>query len=132
MRAKQRDLSLKHQGHSLHREFASQKNTVMRNRSVFLLEETDPKEVLSCLEDDHHDQPLLLDERIMGWEPHSQKLDIRNSLFFQREIKAHEKRSLHGRLEPINTKNFDKCSTKDTISYLKNMLLLLRSSRETA
>jgi hypothetical protein len=68
----------------------------------------------------------------MGWEPHSQQLDIRNSLFFQREIKAHEKRPLQGRLEPINAKNFDKISTKDTINYLKNMLLLLRSSREAS
>jgi hypothetical protein len=107
MRAKQRNLSQKHQGHSLHRDFVTPKDTIVRNRSVLLLD-SDPKEGLSHLEDDYQQRPFRLDERIMGWEPHSPQADMRGCLFFQKEIKPHEKRPLQGRSEPINTRNFDK------------------------
>lgn len=105
MRAKQRNRSQKHQDHSLHRDFASAKDTIVRNRSFILLEDSRPKEELSRFEDD---RPFRLDDRIMGWEPHSPKADMRGCLFFQKEIRPHEKRPLQGRSEPINTKHFDK------------------------
>jgi hypothetical protein len=132
MREKKRNLSQKHQVKSDHSELKSTNTLIIKNRSHLSFEDRDPKEILSKYDDENHQNnyvPFNQDD-IIGWEWSNKHNHSKKAEFFQKEIKPHEKRKFMGKLEPIGIKNIEKSSTNDTISYLKHMLCLLRSSRD--
>lgn len=67
----------------------------------------------------------------MGWEWQT-KRPSRKAVFFQGEVKCSEKKRVPMKLQPL-AKDIAKSSannTNHTIAYLKQMLSLLRSSRD--
>ena len=131
MRQKHRNLSQKHQVQSDHSDLKSTNTLVLKNRSQISFEERDAKEILSKFGDENHGHQGSFDQDgIIGWEASHRNSHFKKVQFFQKEIKPHEKRRFTSKLEPIGMKNIEKSSTNDTISYLKHMLCLLRSSRD--
>lgn len=131
MRQKHRNLSQKHQVQSDHSDVDSTNTLVLKNRSQITLQELDAKEILTKFGDENHGHQVSFEQDgIIGWEASHRNSHFKKAQFFQKEIKPHEKKRFTSKLEPIGTKYIDKSSTKDTISYLKHMLCLLRSSRD--